>query len=290
MASAAQFRVQHVTKAPAGWKVRTQLSGKHRIRIAYPPGKRQKGSGKVVEVLHPKGENPKCAMNPAELVIFGNPHKASPAKRRVAIKRQPRSIGKAIPEEGKYDLRKLREVRRKALSKNARRRNQEDQGDLKQAVHLFQTFHGKDPQQVLEKQETAAMRLNYTTLGNLDYLLIERDDGKQVKIDFEGDGVKLASAPEGRQLYCIGGNQNLERVLDQFKTDDSKDFIDLGECVEVQYEARKAHNNFELTGWHHKFTRPRPQIMYNAIQRRIFFVGGNYFIEGNVDLSPGIEH
>lgn len=70
---AGRFTTQDVARVPAGWKVRTVKAGAHRVRVAFPPGRRQKGSGEVVQVLHPRGENPGCTAmkNPAELVLMG---------------------------------------------------------------------------------------------------------------------------------------------------------------------------------------------------------------------------
>lgn len=79
MASHSHYRIEHVAMVPRGWKVRTVESGSHLVRIAFPPGRRQRGAGHVVEILHPKHENP-CPggvrlPNPAELVLLGaNPH------------------------------------------------------------------------------------------------------------------------------------------------------------------------------------------------------------------------
>ena len=77
MPGRAQFRIQHVAAKPRGWRVRTKTEGAHELRIAFPPGPRRTGSGKLLEILHPKGErNPKCGLagkNPMELIIFGNP-------------------------------------------------------------------------------------------------------------------------------------------------------------------------------------------------------------------------
>lgn len=60
MASKRKFRHEDVSEAPKGWKVRTvaHASG-HKVRIAFPPGRRRKGAGQLVSVLHPlDGKNP----------------------------------------------------------------------------------------------------------------------------------------------------------------------------------------------------------------------------------------
>lgn len=165
--------------------------------------------------------------------------------------------------------------------------------EVKQAVSLFQTFHGRDPKEIAEKHESAAMRLEYAALGDLDYLIVQPPDGRRVHINFEGDGVKLASAPSGRQLYLIGGNQNLSSLLEKFTDDPEKDFIDLGEALEVQYEARKIHSNFAPTQWYHKFGEKNgalPRLMYDKLKKRIFVIGGEYFIDTADAVSPGIEN
>jgi len=58
MATTAKYRHQDIAAVPRGWKVRTVSNPRrrHQVRIAYPPGPRQKGSGKLISILHPAGE------------------------------------------------------------------------------------------------------------------------------------------------------------------------------------------------------------------------------------------
>jgi hypothetical protein len=78
---ARRFTHEDVATVPRGWKVRTVTRGSHRVRIAFPPGPRQTGAGRLIAVLHPRGEsqNPcriRYLMNPAELLIMGaNPYR-----------------------------------------------------------------------------------------------------------------------------------------------------------------------------------------------------------------------
>jgi hypothetical protein len=92
---ASRFRHEDVESVPKGWKVRTVKSGAHRVRVAFPPGRKQKGSGRLVSVLHPtSGSNPcsnPCSLrsqNPAELLIMGaNPPRTKLARQRIARER-----------------------------------------------------------------------------------------------------------------------------------------------------------------------------------------------------------
>lgn len=399
MAGTAQFRTEHIAETPRGYHVRQFSPGprsEHLVRVAFPPGRRKKGSGKLVEILHPASErNPKCDLsekarkNPGELLIFGNPstprvetyklssgsgrhiRKATkvifpdgrevkfterlgkraaitqakaqlgmnPSKheqQRAARDRASRIRGARLNPRGhkagckcfackhargenpargkKHDVygRKFRgateqEAKKRALRlhelkgrraakrtfgrTNPARRKRTNPNDTQQAVRLFETFHGKKANEIVEKHVSAAMRKDYTALGSLDYLKIRTPLGQLVEFSFESDGVKLASSPDGRQLYAIGGNQNVERCVD----DDSlqKDLIDLGDGVEVAYTARKIHTGYTPTQWFHKFgekTGSLPRIGYDKLRKQIFFIGGDYYIDTKAAVSPGIEN
>lgn len=465
--AARAYKHEEVAKTPAGYRVRSVKRGTHVVRVAFPPGARRKGTGKVVEILHPKSEtNPSCIVsnqvrsNPGELLIFGNPSKNQSAFREVlkegsrqvviardaegayfnvypyvnygetmvkslgkwtkletarakarkwlagggrnpstqAAKRVTREraarirgarlnsvvwgnpkgkgVAKLTPEEdrvwvrafedaindGKTDLQadrwaakevqkqfpRLKKFRKfapnpwhpagnfhsraeadtrkrqleaaghtvmmvvsargtkaenysvltrkpvtnpKRATKRRRRTDRKNPDETRAAVRLFEKFHGRDPKDITEKHVSAAMRKDYTALGDLEHLKVITPLGQTVQFYFEGDGVKLASSPDGKQLYCIGGNQNLTGCLDKDSLE--KDFVDLGECIQVQYLARKVHANFEPVSYYHKFgekTGARPQLAYNKLQKQIYFVGGEYFIDTKQGVSPGIEN
>ena len=187
-------------------------------------------------------------------------------------------------------------------AKNARshRRNPDESS---QAVKLFESFHGKSPKEIIEAQRSSVMREDYTALGTL--IALGFDGGgfsesalvnkweKCPNISFQGDHVKLASSPNGRQLYLIGGNQNLDAALNDFEgVDPRKDLIDLGDVFFVVYLARKVHSNFEPTEWVHRFgakTDSLPRLVYDKLKKEITLVGGEYFIDTKAGVSPGIE-
>jgi len=96
----ARFRREDVSSVPGGWKVRTVKAGTHRVRVAFPPGRKQKGSGRLVSVLHPvSGSNPcanPCTMrssNPAELMVMSANH---PPRTKLARQKDARARAAAI--------------------------------------------------------------------------------------------------------------------------------------------------------------------------------------------------
>jgi hypothetical protein len=379
--SAAAMRTEHVQQTPRGWRVRTIVPGpqsKHEVRIAFPPGRRRKASGRVVEILHPAEErNPKCDIskkartNPGELLIFGNPDrkgfgnhkpgcpckfcdrarrlqsgelkppplpnrrkKNSQAAKRATRERAARirgarlnpwhvgqrviystasgdhtgTITKVMTKTVLFKFDKdghTISVWKTAIKANPkrsgprRRRADRNPSETKQAVRLFQGFHGHDPKEISAQHVSAAVRLDYTALGDMKYLIVETPLGKEATFTFEGDGVKLASSPDGKQLYCIGGNQNILPLLEEHSAE--KDFIDLGDCLEVAYLARKVHGEFRPIEYFHEFGELNgalPRLMFDKVRKQLFFIGGDYFINVNVrapgtplgKVSPGIEN
>lgn len=229
------YRIEHVATTPPGWKVRTKMEATHVLRIAFPPGRRRKGSGKVVEILHPVNENP-CAL----------------------------------------------------VSRPEQRSNPDGEGargEMERGEELYNEFHGRDPKEIVELQEADTVRKTYVALGPLVELLIDAPAGR-VTIGFERDSVKLASDPGGHQLYCIGGNQNLDSQIERFGSDVMKDFIELGIGVKVTYFDRKKIDNFNAFDYVHKLgeeTGEPPILFYDKLRKRIYFVGGRYRVE-----APGI--
>ena len=266
--------------------------------------------------------------NAAELLIFGNPKRSRRKKKNAAggignhkpgcpcaFCKKARALAAGVGKNPKRKNISHKKKSAKAASgrttkvaavarpRHRRRTRNPELAGTRQAVRLFETFHGKDAQEVVEKQVSAAMRMDYTALGDLVALglgdcpkhgnaLVNGWDACN-NLTFDGDGVKLASSPEGRQLYLIGGNQNLDKALANWEgIDPEKDLIDLGECGFVVYEARKAHSNFEPVEWVHEFgegSRSVPRILYDRIKRQVFLTGGEYFIDASKELSPGIE-
>lgn len=285
MPSASHFRAEEKAPTPAGWRVRTVVAGQHQVRIAFPPGPRRRGAGKVVEVLHPRGENP-CRMNPAELVIFANP-------RKVIGARQPRK-GETIAEQ------KFREYqeRIKRMPKPIRDVFENPEGaELEQAVQLFEQFHGREPEEILTEQRSAAMRLEYVALGELLGLApfvpelkipspAHWDDGGYPVLLLEQADIKLASNAAGTQIYAIGGDQDISDVLGDFpEVDSTKDLLNLGELAYVVYKARKSMDGFDEKEYMHSFDEPRPSLGYDQVKQELFFIGGRYTVD-----APGIDH
>jgi|SRR5882672_609421 len=380
------YQHEEIAPVPRGYKVRTVRRGQHEIRLAFPPGRRQKGSGVLVEILHPTGENPQCRianfLNPTKLELQRatrerakriraarkNPEDPKPGDLvkvvftrfgqgerlwvRVTGKRgskftgvldnEPVVIHKELGDKvrfsasqivrdnpdlfdairpgsrvtfvdkqaalrGEHKLRTGRAtmpsgsdgwvlnmggahgtpqvVHRDMVVKVSGRRNPDD-GQLAEAESLYEEFHGREPREILAMQESSETRGEYTALGELVELTMIAPTGDHVLIKFKNDGVRVASSPEGEQLYLLGGNQDISGHLAMFGADDAKDLIDLGEAKQIVYEAAKWQTDFTPQEWKHNFgeeSKVRPRGFYDQLKKRIFFAGGTYQVK-----RPGI--
>ena len=312
---AGEFRIEHVQAKPQGWRARTIVTHTgHELRLGFPPGRRRKGSGRLLEILHPKSENPSCEVTPQraaqvaaeqigeanpELLILGlNPAQQNPAELLI--------LG-ANPDRGKQ-----KETRDRAARIRGARLNPAGETQQDKAADLYRDFAGREPTQQVEIQRSDKMRQDYTGLADLDALVLAdgfglaeyerfRADMQRENGDFgrvrkpancglvyfeKRDAVKVASNPDGTQLYLLGGNQDLGGCLTDLCVDATKDFIDLGFCICIRYITEKSQTNFTRALYWHclgEETKNFPRVFYDKLKREIFFTGGAYVVR-----APGI--
>lgn len=150
------------------------------------------------------------------------------------------------------------------------------------AAAMYETFHGKEPQQILDYQSRLEASRDLAALGDLIELVLE-DLGRE--ISFEGDEVILCSNPDGTQLFLTGGNQDISAALN-LVDQAGKEWVDLGKVFAVTYRTRKRFDKFQVTDYVHEFGEEggeQPRLIYNAAAKQIYLVGGDYKIE-----APGI--
>ena len=291
MATATQFRHEDVATVPRGYRVRTVTSGTHQVRVAFPPGPRRKGAGKLVSIFHPMSENPKQCPNPKPESYLLAAEKAAKEGQYERGKKLLIKGTKGMIADAEKEL-KRRGPR--ARSQNRRKRNQG-------AAKLYADFHGRAPHEVLTLQEALMASGDYTALGDMGSLWLEPVKGEPSHwqppdIEFEkSDKVKLATDAKGKQLYLVGGNQKLPLdYLEKHGVSTDKRFISLGEVYGISYLTAKSFDSFRDTEYAHEFgekTRERPVAFYDAELKRIVLAGGAYSIAGVDDAlgaSPGI--
>jgi uncharacterized ParB-like nuclease family protein len=271
MATQIRFEHEDIATVPRGWKVRTvaQKDGTQ-VRMAFPPGRRKKGSGKVISILHPK-VNPKSKTR-----------EQLEAMKAKAVKFL-RDVAHASDKADEIDSMSVEDyaAKKKITLSNPRRRRNQDEAD--RAAKLYEDFHGKSATEILEVQDADIARDTYAVLGPL-YEMKFKLDGQTYTFSFKGCDVKLASSADGNQLYCLGGDQDCEKLLPG--PDTGKDLVDLGTVTHISYVTRKGFDKFKESIYEHKFGEEggkRPCAWYARLAKRVLIGGGDYRVE-----APGI--
>lgn len=187
----------------------------------------------------------------------------------------------------------------------------------KTAEELYQQFHGRAPDRVsqyFDVDYNSHPKLSQLGLlvslwvGERCEMLTEESRGVVgaenldpenpgwcVHLEFDQPFPHLAAEPDGRQLYFVGGNQDIDRYLQKFHVDTTKDLIDLGPALVVEYRSEKRFDNFRTIDYFHglgeksgKFLGDNglnPRLVYNRIRRKLALYGGVYRVkpEGIVD-------
>lgn len=158
-----------------------------------------------------------------------------------------------------------------------------------EAAQMYETFHGSEPKEIIEYQTRLGKSRDLAAIGDLIELDLPMIDKT---VSFDGDGVILATDPEGTQLFVVGGDQDLSDALD-FAPGADKEFVDLGPIASITYRTRKSFDRFQVTDYVHELGEEggeQPRLVYHALARHILIVGGDYSIAppGSDGVSPGI--
>jgi hypothetical protein len=155
--------------------------------------------------------------------------------------------------------------------------------ELEEAAHVFEQFQGRKPREVLELQRNDIQRSEFAKLGDLVSLTVKGRDRKDYKIDFgPEDEVIVASSANAKQLYILGGNQDVRPLLDDLGADGGKDFVELGPCTQIEYFTHKRIDQFQPIRYYHKFgeeTGDVPVLVFDQLNVQLLLTGGAYEVK-----------
>jgi hypothetical protein len=283
--------------------VRTVKHSDHRVRVAFPPGRKQTGSGRLVSILHPIGENPSCALrssNPAELMVMG----ANPPRRRNAEAKKMREVEKIraallklADKTEKRGYKQIADFYREAARKNpaellvmgANPRVEVVHGDNPPVEEIAEQFSGVEAEFVDVYNEPHMPRGRYAQLGELLNLYIKPAAGGQVqKITF-GTGREaplVVCDSTARQIYFVNGNQDISEALGVFGfgAGSMDGVLKLGLGRRIDYKARKEHvAEPDEDKWKHQHGEENgalPTVLFDTRHKKLLYEGGDYRIEG----------
>lgn len=305
----ARFRHEDRASVPSGWKVRTVKEGKHRLRMAFPPGRKQEG-GRLVSILHPVGENP-CTLrstNPAELMVMA----ANPPRRRngttyrvvaiarnhgadltrdFATKAEARSFAAGVSKRDFFrpHVKSLRTNPAELMILGANPRVEVVHGDNPPVEEIAEEFSGTEVEFMDIYNEPHMPRGRYAYLGELLSLHIKPAAGGQVqKISFGAgkDAPIIVTDSTAKQIYFVAGNQDITDALAVFGAQSriGDSLLELGVGRRIDYRARKEHvADPDEDKWKHDHGEENgtfPTVLFDTRNKKLLYEGGDYRIEG----------
>ena len=151
------------------------------------------------------------------------------------------------------------------------------------AAAIRESFTGAPVGRVLVADEPHMRGGDYAKVGTLLALHIKPESGGQVfAIEFAKNRPMVVSDETARQLYFVGGDQELGKEIQVFGANQRGGYLVLGEARRIDYKQRKAHvEQPELDEWRHDFGEEsgvRPTVLYDRTNKRILLEGGEYVI------------
>lgn len=305
----ARFRHEDRAAVPQGWKVRTIREGKHRLRMAFPPGRKME-NGRLVSILHPAGENP-CTLrstNPAELMVMG----ANPPRRRNGWKYEVVAVGRyggekrksfdskeeakafakkevSLADYFKPHIQKIRVNPAELMIMAANPRVEVVHGDNPPVEEIAEAFSGAEVEFLDVYNEPHMPRGRYAYLGELLSLHIKPAKGGQVqRISFSAgkNAPIVVTDSTAKQIYFVNGNQDISAALSAFGAQSriGDDLLELGVGRRIDYKARKEHvAEPDEDKWKHDHGEENgsfPTVLFDTRNKKLLYEGGDYRIEG----------
>lgn len=151
------------------------------------------------------------------------------------------------------------------------------------AEALREKFTGTAVDRVQVMDEPHMPAGDYALLGKLLSLYVKPRKGGQVQEIRAAGGTALVSDETARQIYFVGGDQDISSGLEVFGAlDRGNGLFELGEATRIDYKQRKEHvDHPEMDSWRHSFgeeTGERPTVLYDARAKRLLLEGGAYVI------------
>lgn len=166
--------------------------------------------------------------------------------------------------------------------KQATRRRCNSEDTERAAADLRETFTGAPAEWVTVSDEPHVPTGDYAQLGELLALYIKPLSSGQVQqINFKHDRPALVSATNARQLYLVGGDQDISAALAVFGARDRGDgTLELGELRRLDYKQRKEHvPDPDVDEWRHELGEEngiRPVLVFDSSNKKLLIEGGDY--------------
>lgn len=167
------------------------------------------------------------------------------------------------------------------------------------AAELYETFHGRPPEEIITVREDLHVHGWETTLGILLKLDVDTESGYEASLEFPDpeqdrdpkDWVYLTSSEDGKQYFLAGGDQALDlHALHMDGKEWVRDSMVIGRITVIDYVAEKVFDQGEgiqqpythkvgaeiVNGRHRITTKVQPTLIYDTRNNLLSIAGGQY--------------
>jgi hypothetical protein len=150
------------------------------------------------------------------------------------------------------------------------------------AEALRESFTGMEVDRVTVHREGHMPGGDYALVGKLLALYVKPLAGGQVQV-IKPTGTQVVADESARQLYFVGGDQDITLALDVFGARErSAGLFELGQATRIDYKQRKEHvPDPDVDEWRHEFGEEsgvRPSVLFDAKHKRLLLEGGEYVV------------
>jgi len=150
------------------------------------------------------------------------------------------------------------------------------------AEALRESFTGTEVDRVTVHREGHMPAGDYALLGKLLALYVKPLAGGQVQV-IKPKGTQVVSDESARQLYFVGGDQDITAALSIFGARErGAGIYELGEARRIDYKQRKEHvPDPDVDEWRHQFGEESgvlPSVLFDAKHKRLLLEGGEYVV------------
>lgn len=164
------------------------------------------------------------------------------------------------------------------------------------AAALSSAFHGRPAATATDDFEEVYYHKNLAELGELKELELLVDEKHVLQVEFSG--ALLCASENGRQLYVLGGDQELDLGAVGVEGEEAeKDLVTVAPVYSVTYATGKDHLGAEDRKhgpYYHIFGEEGgtlPTLVYDRLNKKVSFAGGTYHIDRDMEgmFSAGIR-
>jgi len=150
------------------------------------------------------------------------------------------------------------------------------------AAALREAFTGTDADSFTVHREDHMPAGDYAQLGKLLALYVKPHGGGQVQM-IKPHNVLLVSDESARQLWFVGGDQDVSSALEVFGARQrGPGLFELGEARRIDYRQRKEHvPHPDQDSWRHEFGEEsgvHPVVLFDVSHKRLLLEGGEYVV------------